>query len=131
MKLGNLNDLRALRNRIASLPQVQTRIAKRTAEELSKLARQDFDAQRTASGQAWKPSKSGRRVTLKKTGTLESKATGYTAIGTRVRASVASVRYARFQLKRGFLPRRLPAAWAEPVRAIASDEITRHLRGGS
>lgn len=126
MKLQGPNDLRALRNRIASLPQVQERIARRAADEFSRMARTDFEAQRTASGDPWKGK---RRVTLKRSGKLEAKATRYEATGTRVRASVASVPYARYQLKRGFLPRGLPAKWAARVREIATEEITAHLQG--
>ena len=130
MKLRGPSDLRALRSRIASLPQVQTAIARRVAAELSKLSHDDFEARTTPSGEPWKPGKGGRALTLKKSGRLEQKATRFTATGTRVRASVADVPWARFQIKRGFLPRALPAAWAKRVREIASEEISKHLGGG-
>lgn len=125
----SLAKLRALRERIASLPEVAQKIAKRAAVEFSKLAREDFDAQRSPDGEAWTSGKDGKTVTLKKSGTLEDKATKYTATGRRVRASVTGVRYARYQRPARFIPRGLPPEWADRLREIAREEIDAHLRG--
>lgn len=130
MKLRTTRDLRELRARIASLPAVRARIAKRAAEEFSKMSKESFDAQQTPEGEPWKPGKGGRVPTLKKSGDLEKKATTYTASGSRVRAEALTLRYARYQLRRGFIPRKLPPAWLARLREIATEEITAHLTGG-
>lgn len=122
--------LRALRQQIASLPSVAERVARRAAAEFRKLAKADFDAGRTPDGDAWKPGKDGKRVTLKKSGRLEKKATDYEASGRHVRATVTTVPYARFQLRRGYMPRTLPAAWATRLRELARQEIEAHVGGG-
>lgn len=130
--IRNLADLRALRARLVALPSVGTRIAKRVAVDFSALSRAAFEARQTPAGKAWEPSKTtGKPITLKKSGELEHKATTYTATGTRVRASVLALRYARYQLRLGFLPRRLPPAWNDRVKVISADEIARALRGDS
>lgn len=123
--------LRELRARIASLPEVRAKIAKRVAEEFSKLARQDFDARTTPDGEPWKAGKGGKPVAHNRTGRLERAATAYTSNGRRIRASVGGVPYARYQRPGDFMPRRLPVEWAERVRQIAREEITAHMRGAS
>lgn len=129
MRLQSSKDIRALRARIASLPSVVARIAQRVAAEFSRMAREDFDAQRSPNGVAWKPGKRGHPATLHKSGKLERAATTYTAIGGRVRASALSIPYARFQLRRPFMPKGVPDAWAKRAREIAREEIDAHLRG--
>lgn len=128
MKISSLAELRALRSRLADMPSVRTAIARRGAEALSKLAREDFDAQRTPSGKPWKPGKGGRALTLRRSGALEAAAVAYRAIGTVIRASVASVRYAKYQLGRGILPRALPEAWRSKLDEIAREELARFMR---
>jgi len=131
VQLRTPKDVKALRARIASLPEVRAKIAKRVAEEFSKLAKVDFDAGVSPDGKPWGPGKRGKRVTLKRSGRLEAKATRFVAVGNTVRASALDIFYAKYQLKRSFMPsmKKLPPAWRDRVRAIATEEISKHLRG--
>ena len=129
--MSNLDQLRQMRERIASLPEVRAKVAARAAERLSDLARESFDAGRDVVGQTFGVGADGKPLTLVKTGKLREQALDYEAQGTRVRASVASVPYAKYQLKHGFLPagRTLPAAWDAAVDQIAQEEIAAHIEG--
>jgi len=131
MKIANVSELREIRRRIGSLPEVTAKIAKRVAEAFTRLSEQAFDAQRRPDGGAWEAGENGTPK-LNRTGRLRAAATRFEAVGSTVRASVGSVPYARYQARRGFLPTKtLPAEWAEVARQIAREEIDRHMRGAS
>lgn len=116
---------------LAKLPSVMTAAAPRVATEFSTLADRAFGSASSVYGVPF--AGVGGRLDLHESGTLGARATRYTAAGTTVRASVGAVRYARYQLKHGFLPARgrLPQAWRDRVDAIVREEIARELaRGG-
>jgi hypothetical protein len=116
---------------LAKLPTVMVRVAPRAAAAFSGLARQSYSSASSVYGSPFVGV--AGRLDLTVSGTLGSRATRYTATGTTVRASVGSVRYARYQLKHGFLPARgrLPQAWRDRVDAIVREEIEREIsRGG-
>lgn len=128
--LRTTRDTRELRARIATLPDVRAKIAKRAAEEFTAMAKADYEAQRSPSGEAWAP---GRKGTPKRhrSGALEAAATTYEAVGSRIRVSAMSVRYARYQRPGDFIPKDLPPAYLKKLREISTDEITKHLTGQS
>lgn len=128
--LRTSRDTRELRARIATLPDVRARIAKRAAVEFTILAKADYDAQRSPDGEAWEPGRKGTPK-HKRSGTLENAATTYEAVGTRVRVSAIGVPYARYQRPGDFIPKDLPPAFLAKLREISIDEITKHLTGRS
>ena len=118
--MSGFDDLAAMRARLAKLPEVAARVAQRGAPALSARARAAFDAGQGVEGQPF------GGVDLNETGRLRAAALEYTAIGTKIRASVGSVPYAKYHIKRGILPRggaKLPAAWEAELVAIAQDEL--------
>lgn len=122
--------LQDLRLKLARAPLVASKIAERAAARLTELAQEAFDSQSSVYGAPYRSGVSGP-VDLVESGALRSKATKYEATGTKVRATVAAVRYAKYQLKRGFLPRRgsLPAEWDAELRRIATEELRKHFGG--
>lgn len=113
-----------LRAKLLALPAVTSKIATRVADAFSSLAQQSFAAHQSPYGDAWAPG-----VDLVESGALRSRAIRYVAEGTRVRSSIGSVRYARYQLKQGILPKAgaLPAAWFTKLKEIADDELEKAL----
>lgn len=122
--ITNFAELSQLRKKLEQLPAVGARVAKRAAERFSELARASFDAGESVGGSSFGPG-----VTLKKSGALRARALAYLALGAAIRASVASVPYARYQLKHGFLPRtgQIPAAWRDELARIAVEELRLEL----
>lgn len=120
--------LESWERQLQRLPGVMTRVAPRVAAEFSDLARTAFESRRSVYGAPFTSPTQGA-IDLRESGALGSRATRYTASGTTVRASVASVRYARYQLKHGFLPAkgRLPQAWKDRIEAIIAEEIDREM----
>lgn len=114
-------------------PELAANVAKRVAPALSGLAQEAYESQRGVNGESFGISSvDGHKLDLKKTGTLEAKAIKYEAIGTKVRATVGSIRYARFHIKRGLLPRggaALPAGWEGTIRRIADEETAKAVQG--
>lgn len=103
---------------------VSPRVARRVAGAFSSNAQRAFDAQQSVYG----GSTFGGR-TFVKTGKLRSLALAYSAIGNVVRASLSAVRYAKYYIRFGILPRKgsRPAAWEQDARAIAREELTREF----
>lgn len=126
-ELSTFAQLDAVRARLAALPRVAERVAERAAARLTELATATFDARENVAGEAWADGADGKPVTLNKSGRLRRDAVRYVAVGTRIRATVAATPYARFQLKRGFLPRTIPAAWGSEIARIADEELAAHL----
>ena len=121
--------LAATRAKLIALPAVSARIAARVAPAFSALAQQSFDSQSSPYGDPWAPGADGQSVDLRKSGRLRSVALRYVAEGTRVRASIGGVSYARYQLKRGLLPKTgaIPSAWNARLIAIANDELAKAM----
>jgi hypothetical protein len=131
IEITTYTGLANIQAKLARMPAVASRVAARAADRFSELALETFDAGETISGEPWAKGSDGKPVTLRKSGRTRAQATKYKAVGTRILASVGSVPYARYQLKRGFLPRRLPSSWELELRRIADEEIARALGGAS
>jgi hypothetical protein len=131
--IRSIAELRALRKRLVGLRNLGAVVAPRVAERFSAIAREDFDARRGPNGSPWKPNKSGKVPTLRRSGALESAATRFRAIGSSIRASVLGVRYARYQNPGRFMPssKKLSPERAAVVEQIAEQEIRRAVGGGS
>lgn len=132
--IRNIAELRALRRRLVELRGVGRVVAARVAPRFTALARSQFDARESPSGAAWKPSKkTGKVPTLHRSGRLEQAATTFLAIGSTIRASIAGVRYARFQHPSRFLPsgKKLSPARTAIVEEVAEQEIRRALAGAA
>lgn len=117
----SLEQLRAIREQIESLPSVVEKVAVRSAAELTTLARASFDARQSVYGDPFPPG-----VDLYESGKLRELAVQYAPLGTRIRASVASVRYAKYKIKHGILPRggqALPASFDAAIGEAATDEL--------
>lgn len=130
--IRSMGELRGVTESLQRLPEVEARIAVRVAETFSGLARASFDSQTSPGGRAWGKGAEGQPITLDKSGKLRAAATSYESIGTRVRVSVAAVRYGKYQLRFGIIPKTgdpLPEAWAEAVRQIAREELACHFGG--
>jgi hypothetical protein len=112
-----------LRRKLQRLPEVGAKLAPLVAAEWTRLAQQAFSAGESVDGVPF-TGRSGA-IDLHKSGALGSVATRYSAVGTKVRASVEAVRYARFQLKHGFLPRAIPGRWVAAADAIVTRELER------
>lgn len=128
-QLRSFEDLRALKARLANLPEVRARIAARAADRFGELAREAFDAKVSVNGDAFGKRADGKPMTLVKSGRLRADAINYDSFGTRVRASVGSVPYGKYQLKHGILPRSLPEQWDAELDAIAGEELALALGG--
>lgn len=121
-----------LQDKLLRSPTVAMRIAERAAERFSELAQQAYDNKRGVSGKPFgKSEETGEQLDLKESGTLRAQALRYTAIGTKVRASVSAVRYARYQLKHGILPAKgtIPADWLPELNRIADEELAKFFGG--
>ncbi len=129
-QVSSFDELADLRARIAALPATNAKIAERVADRFSDLARAAFDSQSSVYGAPFGQGSSGQPLDLHESGRMRSQAVNFTATGTTIRASVASVKYARYQLKHGILPRRgaLPAEWASELRRIAREELDKAVR---
>lgn len=124
---GDYAELRALRQRLASLPEVNAQIAQRAAPAVTAAFQGDFSARRSPYGAPWRTK--GGAVSLDRTGRLRA-GLRFVPLGTRLRFSL-SVPYARFHLWRGFGPgKTLPAEWEAVISKVATVELDRHMGGG-
>lgn len=120
---GDLGALRALRQRIKRLPDVQEAIATKAAPAITAQARASFDAGQTVFGDR-RPS--GNR--LVQTGRMRSQIR-FVRTGRKIRC-VIGVRYARFHIRDGILPRGgtpMPVKWQLQLRDIAETEISERV----
>lgn len=130
-----MKHLRSMAEALAVLklsPQLAARVAALSAPALAGLARASFAAQQNVYGDSFGTGAKGQPITLHKSGRLEAQAIRYEAVGTKIRSSVASLRYARYQIKRGFLPRgggSLPTAWHHTIKRIAGEETAKAIGG--
>lgn len=118
--MSGFDELQAMKARLAKLPEVSARVAAKAAGELSAIAQASFDAGQGVDGQSF------GGVDLNESGRLRAQALRYTAIGTKIRASVGSVPYAKYHIKRGILPRggaALPTKFNAAIVAIANREL--------
>lgn len=118
---------------LRSLPSVTAVVAARAAVRLSELAQEAFDEKRSVYGD---PYPEGREapIDLFESGALQQRAVGYRSAGRRVSASVSALRYARYLIKYGFMPRggaQLPPAWDAEIRRIAEEELAKHFAGAA
>ncbi len=126
--------LRDLVGQLRSLPSVTSRISERVAVRLSELAQEAFAAKRSVYGD---PYPEGRLapIDLFESGELQKRAVGYRSAGRRVYASVSALRYARYLIKHGFMPKRgaknMPPTWDAEIRAIAEEELAKHFARAS
>lgn len=129
--VGDVSSLRAFSQRLRSLPRVLAqRVAAKAAPELTRVARETFDAGEDAYGVPWVPRADGKRATLNKTGTLASKIT-YVAIGTILRVALG-VPYARFQVgRRPIFPRQdePPKPYVDVLEQVTQREALAVMEG--
>lgn len=131
-QIKSFQDLQQLQAAITKLqnPALAARVASRVAPVLTGLAQRAYDARQSPYGVPWGPGKGGDSLDLHETGALRAKALTYTASGPRIRASIMSVRYGRYHIHRGILPRsgqQMPVAWQRVVTDIAREEIGAEL----
>ena len=121
-EITSFAELAELRDQLLALPAVPAKIAARVAPAFSELAQAAFDARQSPYGDVWGPG-----ITENKSGRLRAGAIRYVAEGGRVRATVGAVKYARYQLKQGILPKAgaLPAAWFAKLKSIADEELAK------
>lgn len=126
---GDFAGLRELRQRLASLPEVNAAVARRAAGAVTASFQASFDARMSPYGNPWRAGKRGP-VTLHKSGRLRS-GIQFVPVGTRLRCALGAP-YARYQIFRGILPRGgapLPAQWEEAIRKEALAELDARMSG--
>ena len=122
--MSGLETFDELRRKLQRLPEVATSIAPKIAAMFTAEAQRAFDSGQSVHGVPF-TSDTGEALDLKESGAIRSSAVRYTSTGATIRASVGSVRHARYQLKHGFLPRRIPAEWSTKAAQIIDDELTK------
>lgn len=122
--MSGLETFIELRRKLAQLPEAATRIAPKIAAMFTAEAQRAFDSGTSAHGIPF-VSESGEALDLHESGALRASAVRYTATGAIIRATVGSVRHARYQLKHGFLPRRIPTEWRTKASQIIDAELTK------
>lgn len=123
----------AVKGILGRLPQLAARVAAKAAPRLAQRAQSAFDARTSPYGMPWGTGSDGRPITLRQSGALRAAALGYRAVATKIRSTVTSVRYAKYHIRRGILPRggqALPAAWEGDIRQMAVAEF-KAISGGS
>lgn len=129
--IGDVSSLRAFAQRLRTLPRVVAqKVAAAAAPELTKVARETFDAGEDAYGVPWTPGADGKRVDLNKSGTLRSKIT-YVAIGTVLRVALGTS-YAKYQVgRRPVFPRQneaLPASYVAVLEKVTREVCAAELQ---
>ncbi len=130
-EIKSLAELRQLQAMLArNNPQLAANVAAKVAPVLSSLAQASFDAGESVYGVPFGTGDDGAPIDLNASGTLRARAVRYLATGTRIRATVGSVRYARYHIRHGILPLqgKLPAHWGAAIRAAAIPEIERAVQ---
>lgn len=132
-ELRTFADLRALRSKLASLPGVGNRIASRVADTFTRSARSNLASGRSVYGKPFESRKTGKALTLRKSGRMLDVAASFVAIGRIIRSTIAAVPYARYYVRDGILPRSalLPQSWEKDATTIAREEIERALAVGA
>lgn len=121
--------LREMRARLVRLPHVQEAVADKAAPAVTDLAGQAFDAGRSVYGEAYAPNKDGSTRTLRRTGNLRAQVR-FVRLGTKIRC-VLGVKYAKYHIKNGILPRggaALPTTWTATIKRLAGSELEQHMR---
>lgn len=122
---GNLVD--AYKAAFSRLPGVAIEAAERAAPDLADLARADWDARETPFGDSFGVGKTGNPITLDKTGALKA-SEQFVAVGTSIVVRVDTP-YAKYQLKRGFLPLNgIPRSWSDAIAKRAEVALQEALK---
>jgi hypothetical protein len=126
--IASFGQLAALKAKLLRLPETAAKIAPKVAERLSELATEAFDSGRTVYGDPRPAGIDGTSLDLKESGALRAQALRYVAEGRRVRASL-SLRYARYYVRYGILPRKgsLPPAWDKEIGDLCQRELDKEL----
>jgi hypothetical protein len=110
-------DLRSFAKGLKALPkQIAIETAERSAAGLTAALTSSFDAGQTAYDEQRPLGIAGDKLTLVQTGRVRSLLRFVHDGGTRLRASLMAVRYARYLIRFGLLPRGgdpLPPKWAQ------------------
>lgn len=113
-----MSSIREFASKLRALPLVLAiKVAEDVAPALTAQAKGSFDRSETPYGVPWDPGVDGQKITLRKTGALES-TLRYVAIGTRLRVALGTS-YAKYQIgKRPVFPSQggeLPSAYRESL----------------
>ena len=112
------------------LSRVPERVAKLSAGGVTSEAQRAFDAGQSPNGEAWPATKTQGPRRLNDTGRLRAAATSFAAKGRRLVASIAGVKYARFQNPRLFLPKKpIPDAWRAVIDSKKDEAIRSVVEG--
>jgi hypothetical protein len=120
--------LRQMREQLRRLPEMQSAVATKAAPEITSQAVASFDAGTSVYGDPRPPKQDGSTMTLHKTGALRA-GIKFEPVGTKMRC-VLSVKYARYKIKFGILPRggqALPTQWEATITKVAADEFQRRM----
>jgi hypothetical protein len=125
-----LKSLHQFSQDLRRLPRVVAqKVAEAAAPVITELANKSFDASETPYGAAWKLSKKGQKVTLRKSGDL-AKYIRYVAIGTKLRVALG-VRYAKYQIgTRPVYPKQvgdLPPSYVQALERVAVRVVKEEL----
>lgn len=121
--------LAELRAELAKLPRVGERAASLAAGRLTADYQASFAARTGPNGEPFSPTVKGTTPSLRKSGRLFSQVR-FVQAGTQLRVSLAAVPYAKYQIKRGILPRGgapVPARWKAILDTAGSDAIREAL----
>lgn len=123
--------LKALAAKLRSLPRVVAqRVATASAPAISTVAAAAFNRGEDPYGVAWAPGADGKRVTLRKTGSL-ARFLRYVAVGTRLRVALG-VPYAKYQIgKRPVFPTQggaLPQVYVDALAQATAGAVSEAVR---
>lgn len=122
---GDLGALARMADGLRYMPEVAERAAARSADALTASFRASFDARTAPDGAPFRSTKDGRTPSLVASGRVRDRIR-FEAIGRKLRVSLASVPYARYLIRFGFLPRGgepLPARWKATIDDAIKTEL--------
>jgi hypothetical protein len=125
-----MSSIREFASKLRALPLVVAiKVAEDVAPALTAKAKGSFDRSETPYGVPWEPGVDGQKITLRKTGALES-TLRYVAIGTRLRVALGTS-YAKYQIGKrhvfpaqgGELPTEYQEALTTSTQKVAKDAL--------